>query len=389
MIFEKIIFSGKGSQSEQVRQWLRKRIGDGTIKPQDQLPPTHELASLLGTHVPAVHAAMRQLVREGMIVRGRGRGTFVRERPRALKTIGIYFFGGELSHPEYRYLRAVNRCLLDRVEALGMNWTVWNDPRPEKEHGEPWPALVDAIRHGDVDAVVSPIVDIPHIRWLRHLPTPVAFQCGLRIERPCVYADNSQMARLAVAALARQGCSSIGLISALPARRVDKYQTANHLALFRTFKDEVRRHGLSSDDAWIVTEDRFRNTPGMTSEEWGYRAFMQLWSQRERPEGLVVITDAESLGVTMAILEKGVRVPETLRLAYHKNAEVDLFCPLPVTYVVQKADDVAAALLDAVQREFAGEKVGPAVVEFTVQEAPEDDAAFGVVEAPAAMAGVQ
>jgi hypothetical protein len=34
---------------------------------------------------------------------------------------------------------------------------------------------------------------------------------------------------------------------------------------------------------------------------------------------------------------------------------VDLFCPLPVTRIVSSADEVAAALLDLVQRQFAGE----------------------------------
>ncbi|MDD5706228.1 MAG: substrate-binding domain-containing protein [Kiritimatiellae bacterium] len=370
----------------QIERLVRELIVSDKLPPRTRLPATQLLAKTWKAPVPTVHAALSALVKDGWLSRYHGSGTFVRERPRALKTIGIYFYGAELSHPEHRYLRAMNRCRMARIESLGMNWTVWNDPRPVEEYGKPWPAMVEAVRRGEIDAVVSPMVDLPHIGWLSNLPAPVAFS-GPQSLRHSVSLDSSQLARLAVEALAGHGCRSIGLISAWPAC-LEAWQTADDLVPFNTFMAEVRRRGLETSDAWIVTSDRLRRTPSMSSEKWGYRAFMRLWSRPERPEGLVVITDAESLGVTMAILEKGIRVPETLRLAYHKNAEVDLFCPLPVTYVVQAADDVAAALLDGVQREFAGEKVEPAVVEFTVQEAPEEDAASGFDEAHAALAMV-
>ncbi|MDD5705686.1 MAG: substrate-binding domain-containing protein [Kiritimatiellae bacterium] len=372
----------------QVRAHMKQCLVSGVWTPGMQLPSTKALAAQWNTHDRAVHRAMQALVKEGFLERHRPVGTFVRKRPRALKTIGIYFFGGELSHPEYRYLRAVNRCLLNRVEASGMRWEVWNDPRPMKEYGEPWPALVEAVRHGNVDAVVSPVTDVPHFNWLSKLPAPVAFS-GPRSLRNSVAVDNSQLVRLAVESLARQGCRSIGLISPWPARLFEDHQTADLLVLFDTFMAEVRRRGIETSDEWIVTPDRFARPPTMTSEAWGYKAFMQVWSRPKHPEGLVVINDAESLGVTMAILETGVRVPETLRLAYHKNAEVDLFCPLPVTYVVQKADDVAAAMLELVQQQFEGKEVDQPVVGFTVQEALKEEATFGVVDAPAAMAGVR
>jgi hypothetical protein len=82
----------------------------------------------------------------------------------------------------------------------------------------------------------------------------------------------------------------------------------------------------------------------------------------------VVMADAESVGVSMAMLEKGVQVPGDLRVAFHKNAEVDLFCPFPVTHIVSKVDDAAGVLLDNVQRQFAGAKVAPVVLKYTVQE---------------------
>ena len=57
----------------------------------------------------------------------------------------------------------------------------------------------------------------------------------------------------------------------------------------------------------------------------------------------------------MAIREKQVRVPEDLKLALHKNETIDLFCPMPATFVVASEREVARALIEQVQKQFRGE----------------------------------
>ena len=57
----------------------------------------------------------------------------------------------------------------------------------------------------------------------------------------------------------------------------------------------------------------------------------------------------------MAIREKQVRVPEDLKLALGKNETIDLFCPMPATFVVASEREMARALIEQVQKQFRGE----------------------------------
>ncbi|MDD5706377.1 MAG: GntR family transcriptional regulator [Kiritimatiellae bacterium] len=346
----------------QIAAHIRVAIESGRVAPGSQLPPVRALAQAWQADPMTVQRALVALEQEGLLVRRHGKGTFVRERPRALKTIGLYYYGGALANPEFRYLRAIHRCLTDRIEASGRNWDVWNDPRPAAEAGQAWPALLDAVKRGAVDAVIAAQVDAAHALWLDKLPVPVAIM-GSRRMRKSIPHNLARLPRMAVEALARQGCRSVGLISAWPSRCFEPDHTDTVLVCYKSFMQEARKRKLRTLESWLVTPAELRRTPAMSCEEWGYKAFMRVWNQPRRPDGLVVINDAEALGVTMAILEKSIQVPDTLRLAYHKNAEVNLFCPLPVTHVVNKADDAAAALLESVQQQYDGKK--PVLEELT------------------------
>lgn len=45
------------------------------------------------------------------------------------------------------------------------------------------------------------------------------------------------------------------------------------------------------------------------------------------------------------LVQAGIRVPQDLRLVLHRNAEVGLFCPVPVAFVDVHIAEVAAALI--------------------------------------------
>jgi GntR family transcriptional repressor for pyruvate dehydrogenase complex len=74
MSFDPIV---QKSISEQVAQRLLTMIRSGLLKPDQQLPPERELASLLGVGRPAVREAIRGLALLGLLRIRQGEGTFV------------------------------------------------------------------------------------------------------------------------------------------------------------------------------------------------------------------------------------------------------------------------------------------------------------------------
>lgn len=65
----------------QLAQRLRDAATDGTYKPGDRIPPEPELAKQFGVSRITARQAIIQLVRESLLVRRQGKGTFVAEPP--------------------------------------------------------------------------------------------------------------------------------------------------------------------------------------------------------------------------------------------------------------------------------------------------------------------
>ncbi|MDX5362412.1 MAG: GntR family transcriptional regulator, partial [Alphaproteobacteria bacterium] len=62
-----------------IQQELRSRIASGALRPGDRLPSEIELADAFSTTRMTVRHALQELVYENLIVRQKGRGSFVSE----------------------------------------------------------------------------------------------------------------------------------------------------------------------------------------------------------------------------------------------------------------------------------------------------------------------
>src|SRR6266436_6028628 len=63
----------------QLRQLLQDQIDRGSLRPGQQLPHERQYAEHLGISLAPVRQALLELVRQGYLLRVRGKGTFVRD----------------------------------------------------------------------------------------------------------------------------------------------------------------------------------------------------------------------------------------------------------------------------------------------------------------------
>lgn len=73
--------TGRNSKQHQVADAIRKAVGDGVYGPGQQLPTIVQLTRHYNVSRLTIRDAFKVLINEGLIMSGRGRGTFVRKSP--------------------------------------------------------------------------------------------------------------------------------------------------------------------------------------------------------------------------------------------------------------------------------------------------------------------
>lgn len=107
---------------------IRRRIRTGEFAPGAKLPPLRALTTEYDVAEMTVHAAIRELQREGLLVSSRGRGTFVSEDVSSLEDVQPSSVEARLSE-----LRKTVEDLAARVESLeahGSNTTADRGTKP-------------------------------------------------------------------------------------------------------------------------------------------------------------------------------------------------------------------------------------------------------------------
>ena len=333
----------------------------------ERLPTTRALAAHWGADPGTVHHALRVLVREGWLTRRPRAGTFVRDRAAKLTQVAVYYPEHRWEDSQTLFLHSLHGALKSVCNTQGATTEAWVDPRPAAAAERwPWPDLVTALERGEFQALIVPYTDPVSLRWLAALPVPSVFVTSANLPNVVGF-DLAQFADLAFSALARQGCRSVGLISAVSTgtpgaagvreRGTEFYERV--LAICQAC-------GLTLRNEWM----RLPPKPGLEPAEhgpFGYDQFHALWRQRTRPDGLVVYPDSMAVGAILAAAQLNVRVPRDLRLVFHRNAGVPLLCPLPATFVVSDERMLAEAIWRQLRDQFDGQQVSPRLVSFTLQ----------------------
>lgn len=354
---------------EQIREHVREIIVSGQLAPGERLPSTQRLAQLFGTHPATVHKALLPIVQEGLLVRINGKGTFVRKREERLTCVGMYFEEDVLAKHASDFQRAVYLAAKDELNRLGVRLQVWVDPRPKAEQTGLWSELAVAAERREIQGLIVPaIVEWANFQWLRKLPVPSAFATSANIPNRISYA-NRQLAQLSLHALVEQGCRSVGLV--MPVSTTDDLNPDGSgnlwMDFFSEFTELAADLGLRTKNEWMrVPAAALHLHHNETQEQYGYAEVLALWSQPERPEGLLAFPDTTSRGVILGLLEKRVRVPDELKLVLSKNEGTPLLCPMPATLVTLSERDHAKALIELVQKQFRGESCEPITVGFTL-----------------------
>lgn len=350
------------ARHRQITDQLRARIQNGELLPGTRLPTIHELAEQFGTSYFTVQTALSPLVEQGLLQRLRRHGTVVcGAKTRQLKNVGVYYGSGFWDNEGMPFFRSLHAALEKQFLREHIERNLWLDPRPAREQDTPLPELVRALKTQGLDCLIITVASGRAATWLNRLPVPtVLLTSGADIHNGVSF-DFPEFLGLSLASLKQQGCRRVAVISPVSFHRgTERQQTA-------AVVDLARQHGLASRPEWVrIMQDGDWGEDAEHFWDYGRREFEALWAAKEHPDGLIVYPDTMARRVLRTLDRLKVRIPQDLRLAFHRNAEVSFPCDWPVAWVESSAAQVAEALLRQARRQVACQPLEPILVPFTL-----------------------
>ena len=327
--------NGSAALNVQLAAYLRDGMVAGVFAGGERLPSLRTLSRLCRVNYFSVQLATEELRRDGLLYKVQGKGMFVRDFEPRQGLVGILVIEEPRHQGGSQFVHAVVNYLGRMLSERGFESVVYHDNRLPEERGTIPEYLEAMIRGNRLAALISCNVPRESRGWFDRLPIP-----------------RSEPGMMVVG-------SEHGSLFAPLKTLLDSGRFRRPLLLFPGWKDENPTDNSVWQDLLAAGLDP-RDLPlglldvrTMEHEDFareGYRVTRQVFAGPEWPDLLCVYPDVAMPGVTAALLEAGVRVPEQLTVVAHRNRELPVFCPFPVICLDVSIEEYAARLLEGLWR---------------------------------------
>lgn len=297
----------------QVTEILRGLVLDGEYRPGERIESDRALAERFGVARLTMRKAIKELVDQGVLVRGRGKqGTSVSPDPPILHpqepaesaNLGLCFL--DLYRSTHPYFSRLTKALTDYCDRAGVPFTVCVVHASDIFYRRDVP-VVRAIREGSVrglllagrmsieDIYALRILRVPHV-WINHELASESI--------PATLADYADGAFSAVSHLLELGHRRIALLLGTPRNRASYLSAAG-------YRLGLRSGGIEFEPRLVVQ--------GSFVEESGYQMAREVLSHEPRPTALFAADDLIACGAMKAAHELDLRIPEDISIVGYGN----------------------------------------------------------------------
>ncbi len=333
----------KQKLSQQIIPILRDELRS-RFKPGDRLPTIAQIASRFGVGFQTLREGLSVLEAEGLITRCAGQGTFVSDGLAGRHVAVLCEADIADPHVSY-YYRRVSQQTVQSLRSAGFSARLYTghvSPLvPPPDHLTCLEFTQVMPRHQLAGLVTLATPEHNFARWfapLRREHVPIVSGGGTagRDVDAVIHSDIPRMVRDGVRHLLAHGRRRIALMAWRAVWQPPGHDSDQFLEAFRI---TMAQAGISVNPRWIRTELP-PNAPGA-----GWEEFREIWTPSgEKPDGLLICDDNLFAGTAMAILQLGIRVPETLMVVSHYNKGSNVVNPFPVTRLVVNPDQCAQVI---------------------------------------------
>jgi DNA-binding LacI/PurR family transcriptional regulator len=332
------------SKTRSVEEWLRAEIASGRLQEGDKLPSEYDLAREMGVAYLTMRAATEPLVRDGLLRRVRGKGTFITvpaarketqvntvalmvpSLPALWNVTGFYFPRVVQGFCDEAHRQDLEPVIVGRPKNLFSG-----DPAPTGSYAGLACLLVDSDDLAAVDVLAqmgTPLVAINLYRGHGRVSS--------------VIADQAAGAASAVKHLIDLGHRRIAFLPG-PAGNLDSEER------YRGFEQAMRKHQativpVESDDASFT-------------EASGAALTRELLARRVTPTAIVAASDLIAAGAIMAARDAGLDVPRDVSVVGFGDFAVSTQVNPKLTTVHLPLEQLGAGAVTALMKGIRGEGV--------------------------------
>ncbi len=344
-----------------IAEHIRNKILTGEIAPGTEFPSTAQLAVRWNTSNSTAHIALKNLVKEGLLERRHGSGTYVRERPRSLQTIGIYISKPEIwSKGQYGFYRSLQGLLERETADRGYSVVVYVDRREEKDQREVLPALSEAVSKDKIQGLVIPMANGYNLPALLKLPVATSVITAAKDISNKINLNDKKFFPKPIRFLKEKGCQTVGLITNVQRIHDPGSMPADSDYFEENFLNEVKAQGMKTKDSWI----KLPKTKPRNQTMFGYKAAKELFESGDIPDSIICYSDMTARGMITAVLELGIHKSHNIQYILHQSLGVEMYCPFKATWLQTDTVKTAKGLINLVEAQYEGKKVTPIQVPF-------------------------
>lgn len=323
---------------QQVVDHIKQKIRKGTLKPGDRIGSHSDLVREYKVSLITVRKALSELINEKVLYSRMGKGTYVADRPRSLdfsEHVNIGLVLRDLNNPFFsRLVEAIEK----HATRLGANLLVSTSSNSvEKENRQIRQYLDIGISGMILTSITSRSHVSPLVRKLHADNFPyvvVAYTDDEDINY--VGADHEYGAFIATEHLIKTGYERIGYINSEKGYHLGEVRKVGYIRA-------LQLHGNPYREEYHF---RLRGRGNWLDYESGYEIGEQVAQMSVPPDAIFAYNDLAALGFQRAVLDKGMKVPDDIALIGFDNIRRGVVCPVPLTTVDQRTEEIASKAID-------------------------------------------
>ena len=169
--------------------------------------------------------------------------------------------------------------------------------------------LLESLVDGFIISVSSETKSFDHFKKIqeRGIPMVVFDRITPQLIAPSVRLDNEEGGFIATEHLLEQGYKRIAILAGPKDLGISNIRMQGYLKA-------LKKHNIKKDDALIIHCD--------FNQDYAFFATKELLSMKKRPDAIFTISDRMAIGASLAIKEKGLKMPEDIGLVGFNNEPV-------------------------------------------------------------------